>query len=754
MAEGINEARANRYAARAASVTGAGNLGAQAENVADDQNVGSTEARPQAQVEDAGYHEMPDGTKILDGEMNKLTSGRAPQTERRAENEKKTHKPDYDYYFEGDDLLQRTFRNQIENVRRRMPDVKGLGISFIEHGKANWKWILGTTVVGTAVSTAAKIALVSAGAEAAVVAAGLAAVIGAGKGGATEARNIIKERVVALEKARDESEAESLRRYNEGSLNLPTRLEELSQNERVFSDKIRLKEQLKNLNKEDWKKIGVTAGIGAGYGFVGFMAGVGVSQLAEFVGVGKIFSSIGEYFKGLKAIGVSVPDVAGPTGSLGAGGSTGAEAPTQVATATAVASVTEVPTVQPSPTELPATSTPEPTHTVTALPSNTPTPPPSPTATSIPLSPTPTQEPLPTFADKTTPTALPPSPTPIPPTPTPEPVVSVPTPDAEISVPQAEVEAPTFEPPVEAVVTPSVDVPSAEVPVEAPVEAPSGESPTIIELANDQKIEIPDDAPKWLQDANSVDGEYMQAVQAEVGKNFQPWVEESMNKMLAENPGLDKIAQDNLRNHMLHILESHANEVFDSNLQNALSDPSVNTSNLDLQTIKDSSHEALIKWFETDGSKALFDGGKDLLSVHEHVYSASAEFAALNLSLPVPEGQTFADWINSNYQIDINHLDKPHLDGLDVFIASNYDTLAKDFVTSYPDTPLPVHFGEIRYLLELAETGDADALNRLKGMFAGRAVLGDKLNITETITSGRAADVIKNIREFMKGLNG
>lgn len=259
-------------------------------------------------------------------------------------------------------------------------------------------------------------------------------------------------------------------------------------------------------------------------------------------------------------------------------------------------------------------------------------------------------------------------------------------------------------------------------------EMPWGPKKAYIDLGQGiPKVEVPNNAQDWIKDLNNSNGDYQTIVSQEVGRNVGEvgkdlsYIEygiqralEAQGKTIAD---IDPITLDAMRNHLLHIMEAQANDAFNSHLEEAIKQ------NISLDEIRALGNKSYDLWLDSSALDELAKGAADLMQVHDQVNSITAEIAKSSAGWTVNPGESFVSALEHN-GVDVNAIDKSQLRklGVDVMLAANYDMLARSFNMTYPDIQFPIRFGEIPYLVDLAEKGDENALRRIKGAFAGKAV--------------------------------
>lgn len=277
------------------------------------------------------------------------------------------------------------------------------------------------------------------------------------------------------------------------------------------------------------------------------------------------------------------------------------------------------------------------------------------------------------------------------------------------------IQPPAAPPPAEAPPAPPAPVPAPE-PIAAPVEPeappPSGPQPdTIAASINNPEIQIPDDAPQWMKDANDINKDYGLTKQALVGEYFfaenNNVVDKALEVFVATDgrvfADLSPVEQETVRDHLMHVMEVHVNQDFDSHLEEAVN------KNISLDDMKSIGRSSFEQWKNSaDFTNQMTQEASNIVEVHDQINDLVQEAFS---------GRISQDVLNLDYAPE----------KLGSIIATNYDTLFNGWHKIHPDQQFPVHLSEIRYLILLAQEGNESALIRLKGAFGGVAVGQDHL---------------------------
>lgn len=243
-----------------------------------------------------------------------------------------------------------------------------------------------------------------------------------------------------------------------------------------------------------------------------------------------------------------------------------------------------------------------------------------------------------------------------------------------------------------------------------------GAQPAFIEAGpNSPEIKLPENAQEWVRNANDIHQEYGIMKQAEVGK-LLPKIDEFLASQGFTTSNTDPITYETMRDQLIGVAEAKVNEVYDSNLQEAV------TNNMTLNHVHDRWNENFTSWAE-DGMKS--DLAESLESLQESTVqlenaASNPAYLESNQFPPVAAGETF----DSYFKWSDNTYDwwKQNARSYGAFLGVNYEDFSEGWKKAYPDSPLPVHLGEIRYLVETYLNGGSDsieALEKLKPMLKG-----------------------------------
>lgn len=283
--------------------------------------------------------------------------------------------------------------------------------------------------------------------------------------------------------------------------------------------------------------------------------------------------------------------------------------------------------------------------------------------------------------------------------------------------------------------------------------APSAPYPEPIAVSiNNPEIQIPDDAPQWMKEANDINKEYGLAKQALVGEYFfaenNNVVDKAIESYLSSQGktlvDLSPLELETIKDHLMHVMEVHVNQDFDSRLPEAVN------KNISLEEMKSIGRESFEEWINSGGfNTEMVQEAAKVVEVHNQINEIMSTTKLGGYEIPVSADVSFSFAVEDYFK---NAPRPPSLDqfipqSLGIHIASNYDVLYNGWNRVHPDLPFPVHLGEAVYLVEKAEAGDVDALMRLKAAFSGIAKGGEYFYFGGGIPIlDRIYDLLKQLR--------
>ncbi len=278
------------------------------------------------------------------------------------------------------------------------------------------------------------------------------------------------------------------------------------------------------------------------------------------------------------------------------------------------------------------------------------------------------------------------------------------------------------------------------------------------------RIEITDSSPEWIKSINRLDGTYSKVLQGSVGQylseNREVLYNEVVRVSTQQGDGRFSSVEWLLtQNHIQHILEARANEVFDSYLQQLVSN------GVDLNSISDQEFktkieevgkEAFKKLLEEKGQDEIAKGIATVIQVHDEINQViQAEPSLIRTTRAVPAGTSFFAQINQSIVTDTD-LFKRLTPELAAMIAVNQDDLVHDAVVVelnkgqalgryYEHFYYPAYLGELNYLMRLAEGGDLEAVTRIINAY--KVISGSARELKFLTPEG-----VKRILEIIKRL--
>ena len=260
------------------------------------------------------------------------------------------------------------------------------------------------------------------------------------------------------------------------------------------------------------------------------------------------------------------------------------------------------------------------------------------------------------------------------------------------------------------------------------------------------RVEITDSSPDWIKSINRLDGEYGRAIQGTVGESLPGMREKATDlaSQLARERGLPDyyFRQDAIANHIQHIMEDHANRAFDSQLQQLVASGQDLNQITDPGSIKELGKKAFQDWLDNKSTEEIMAGANAFFDTEnqiDQVLQSTPGLVAENRI--VPAGTRPFDIFFPNDNVDFLRKKIPDMAA---HIAANEVSLT-EWWPVLKHEPYPAYLGELTYLVQRAEAGDLDALDRLKDAFksANRNEVNFKL---------LTPDGIKKVLEILRQL--
>lgn len=240
-------------------------------------------------------------------------------------------------------------------------------------------------------------------------------------------------------------------------------------------------------------------------------------------------------------------------------------------------------------------------------------------------------------------------------------------------------------------------------------------------------VQIADNSPEWIKDINNLNGEYGRAIQAQVGANLpdiDTHTKAILDEMVQKNPQIRSIDYINAYNHAMHIAEDKANRAFDSSLKGIIE------GSQDLEEAKRLGQEAFAKWLQDESDKDLRDGLAQLVDTRMQIDQALGPGSPLVAEFkPIPSGQTpFEIFFPKDADTNNEYLRKV-IPNMVANLAANEEGLVEGWfdktaklvvggsVSADQVIPYEAYMGELNYLMQRAEVGDINALQRLKDAY-------------------------------------
>ena len=268
------------------------------------------------------------------------------------------------------------------------------------------------------------------------------------------------------------------------------------------------------------------------------------------------------------------------------------------------------------------------------------------------------------------------------------------------------------------------------------------------------EVKIPENAPEWIKDINNIDGEYGQAIQAEVGKHLPDMQNQTLSileEMANQNQQFKGVDGVNAINHVQHIMEDKANRAFDGALKGVVE------GSQDLEEARRIGQESFAKWLQDEADKDIRDGIAQIIDTRVQIdQTLTATPSLIEEPKVIPAGQSPFDIFFPKDADTNNEYLKKVIPNMAANIAANQNGLLEAWLEqslktvgvpeSLSDLPTyEAYMGELNYLMKRAEAGDIAALQRLKDAF--------KYSVGHDWEFKRlSADGIKRMLELIKPL--
>lgn len=262
---------------------------------------------------------------------------------------------------------------------------------------------------------------------------------------------------------------------------------------------------------------------------------------------------------------------------------------------------------------------------------------------------------------------------------------------------------------------------------------PAGHTGYVIEAGpNSPEIKVPENLPpeqQWIAGANDINQDYGLMKQAEVGK-ILPKIDEFLASQgfTEANTSPDTLAA--MRDHLQHVAEARVNSVYDTHLQEAV------TNHMSLAEVQNNWHQDFSKWVE--GGEMIRE-----MTPYLQVEAVGLQPGFVEQTIFPPLGLPLDSVLNASLSPQEWRNIAPKLGS---FVAANIDPLNEAWHRTFPTEKFPVQLEEISDLVYRLQGGDFTALEKLKSACKGLSQ-GERIRILNDAGYSRVWEILEALKK-------